>query len=204
MMSDFSPEAWAAIASSAILVFNLIYYVALTLQRVIVPHVFSWFIWLVTTLIALGGLVLAGEGPATWRAAVMGTGALIVLILSLRNGTRYVTSSDWVMLFASLATVPVWLATDDLLWSAIWLLVVETLAIVPMVRKAWAHPFQESLLAFSVSCASNILAVLAMQSDSPVGYTYYGGWSVVLFITITVIAVRRLQHSGNLLKEKAQ
>lgn len=201
-MSDFSFEAWAAIISSAVLMVNLVYYVVLTYRRAIVPHVFTWFIWLVTTLIALGGLVLADEGPVVWRACFMALGCLVIFLIALQNGTRYVTRSDWLMLSGSMATIPIWLLTDDLLWSAIWLLVVETLAIIPMIRKGHAHPFQESLLAVSVSCASNILAVLAMQTKSPMGLTYFGGWSVVLFITALVIAVRRLQVAGSLFREK--
>ncbi|MGE3770443.1 MAG: hypothetical protein AB7G06_05765 [Bdellovibrionales bacterium] len=187
--------------SSFLVIISMAYYVVQTLRGAIKPHSFSWFVWVVVTMIVVAGLKIEGESLVFWRAVLMAACCLTVFLASLRNGSYYITRTDWLMLFASLATIPVWRATDDVTLAAIWLLAVEIAGALPSLTKAYRYPFEESLLAVLVNATSTVFVLLALDPALLSAWVYFGGWWIVQLIFICVLATRRLAVGGNLWKQ---
>jgi hypothetical protein len=187
----------AAGLSAIIVLCSMGYYVVQVLRRAIIPHAFSWFVWLVATLIVLAGLVAKDEGAAVWRNVFMAVACAVVFVVSLTNGSRYIRPLDWLMLAGALAAIPVWLATDDPTYAAAWLLLVEGLAAIPTIRKVYAHPFDDSLLASFANMFSQLLALYSLQHYSLMGIIYFGGWAAMQWVFCVVATWRRMALAGN-------
>jgi hypothetical protein len=129
------------------------------------PHFFSWLIWSLTTTIVFLAQLSADGGAGAWPT---GASALITIYVTwlawVRRTDISITPADRVFLLGSLASLPVWLITDDPLWSVVILTVVDTLGFGPTLRKVWTHPREESLQFYFLFVIRSALSVVALES----------------------------------------
>ncbi len=199
---NFSLHDIAAFSSAIILFGSISYYLIQLFRGVMKPHAFSWFVWMVVTLIIVAGLIDKGETQAALRSGFMALACLTVFLCALRRGDSYITRSDWVMLFLSLAAIPIWLITKEPTLSAIWLLAVEGIAYIPTTRKAYYFPFEEGLVSNTANMVGNILVLMSLQHMTLMALVYFGGWACLQFAFSVVLIWRRLALTGSL-RQKA-
>lgn len=77
------------------------------------PHIYSWALWGLLTVLLVALQFKGGAGPATWVTAAAGLLCLGVVVLSLRNGKRDITTSDTVVAILSLLAIGFWLIADQ-------------------------------------------------------------------------------------------
>ncbi len=58
------------------------------------PHLYSWSLWGLLTILLVALQIRGGAGPATWVTAAAGLLCLGVVLLSLKNGKKDITTSD--------------------------------------------------------------------------------------------------------------
>lgn len=128
------------------------------------PHVFSWLIWGVLMAIALCAQVAEGAGKAAIVTGIFVVANLIVIILSLRHGEKNITRSDKAMLAVALLAIPLWLATDDPVWSVVLISAIDVVAFVPTFRKSWGKPGEETLQTYILCGSSFALSLFVLES----------------------------------------
>lgn len=138
-------------------------------RRTLQPHVISWVIWGLTTLLVAGGQLLAGAGVGAAPIVISGILSSAVAVLAmLRRQPGYldtgVTRFDGWCLAVVLAGIPVWLSTGDVLWSMLLLTGIDLVGFAPTVRVVWHRPQSESALLFLAFAIRNALAVIAVES----------------------------------------
>lgn len=110
------------------------------------PHIFSWFIWGLITLIVFALQVYGGAGIAslvTLCAALMCIG---VIFLGLKHKSiSDITKIDVVFLVGALISIGVWIFAKQPVLSAILATTIDILAFVPTIRKSWQRPHTETL-----------------------------------------------------------
>ncbi len=70
------------------------------------PHVFSWFIWGITTSIIYALQVSAGAGSGSWVTLTVAIVLFAVFFLGLKNGNKDITTVDIIFLVLALLALP--------------------------------------------------------------------------------------------------
>ena len=131
------------------------------------PHVFSWVIWGLGTVIVFFAQLAGGGGLGAWVIGVSGLISSYIALLSYRKrGDTAITQTDWAFLCAALCALPFWFWTNDPLWAVVILTIVDLIGFGPTIRKAYDHPHEESVGFFAFSALRNLLVIAALQHYS--------------------------------------
>src|SRR3989344_6388359 len=109
------------------------------------PHIYSWSLWGILTVLLVALQIKGGAGPATWVTASAGLLCIGVVILGMKNGKKIITTSDTVVAILSLIAMCFWLIADQPVISMILVIAADGLAFIPTIRKSWLEPFTETL-----------------------------------------------------------
>jgi hypothetical protein len=167
-------------------------YIRGILRETIHPHVCSWGIWGVVTVIVGVAQVHGGGGPGAWVIGFSAFLSLMIAGLAFRSqGDRTVTRTDMQFAGAALCSLPIWWVTDDAMWSVILLTGIDILGFGPTVRTAWMNPERESAAFFAVVGIRNCLVVAALDRWSVVTVTFPLAMAVVCFLVVGILLLRR-------------
>jgi hypothetical protein len=167
------------------------------LRGTIQPHVFSWVIWSVTTLVAFLAQLEAQGGLGAWPMGVSGAiSGLVAVFAYLRRADVKITKGDWLFFWIALSSLPLWYITSDPLWAVIVLTTVDLLGFGPTVRKAYFQPASESLLFFAVFAIRNGFSILALERYSVATVLFPAAVGVACILVILLILYRRRRVVG--------
>ena len=128
------------------------------------PHVFSWLIWGVTTLLVFLATWAGGGGVGAWPTGVSALITFFIAWLAHAHGAdREITTSDWLFLLGASSALPLWFLTADPLGAVVILTLVDMLGFGPTLRRAYAHPEQERVGFYSLFVLRNLLVLLSLE-----------------------------------------
>lgn len=131
------------------------------------PHVFSWVIWGIGTLIVACAQMAGHAGIGAWPIGISGLiTCYIAGIAYLKRGDILITRTDWGFFITSLATLPIWFLTANPLWAVVILTLADLIAFIPTIRKAFQNPYQENATFFTLSALRNLLVLFALEHYS--------------------------------------
>lgn len=131
------------------------------------PHVFSWVIWGFGTLIVSFAQLADQGGLGAWVIFVSGLITIYIALLAYwKRGDTVITSTDWVFFVLALCALPSWFFSSDPLWAVVTLTFVDIIGFGPTLRKAYAHPHQESVSFFALAAVRNSLVISALEHYS--------------------------------------
>lgn len=139
-------------------------YLISILQGKTKPHLFSWLIWGLLTLIAWAAQYHEGGGAGAWVTMAAAVMCFITAALCVPYGEKTITRSDWATFIIALAAIPLWYVTSNPLWSVILITVIDMLGFYPTFRKSWAKPGEEALWAYSLSMVKFGLGIMALET----------------------------------------
>ncbi|MEH6758297.1 MAG: hypothetical protein V7676_12435 [Parasphingorhabdus sp.] len=174
-----SKEAFGAVA--LILTFAAFYpYIGSILRDETRPHVFSWSIWGIGTVVVFIAQLLDGGGVGAWVIGVSGIITLYVAVLAwIKSRDLSIVRMDWVFLVLAFSALPLWFFTETALSAVIVLTLVDLLGFGPSIRKAYEIPHEENATFFGIGALRNMFVVLALENYS---------WTTVLFPAAVGIA----------------
>ncbi|MGD9737835.1 MAG: hypothetical protein AB7O56_04165 [Bauldia sp.] len=156
------------------------------------PHVFSWVIWGLSTVLAFLGQLAGSGGIGAWPIGISGLITLYVAFLAWqRRADSTIKPVDWAFFAAALASLPLWWLTNDPLWAIVVLTVVDMLGFVPTFRRAFEHPFGESVPYYVIMAVRNSVAIAALETYSVTTVLFPGTIAVACVIFVTMVAWRR-------------
>ena len=156
------------------------------------PHVFSWVIWGVTTLVVFFAQWHAGGGLGAWVIGLSGALTLSIAALAwLQRGDLKITRIDWLFFIAAISSLPLWWMTDDPLSAVVVLTAVDLLGFGPTVRKAIHDPHAESPGFFALFLVRNVLVVFSLEALSLTTALFPVAVGAGCALVIVLIAVRR-------------
>lgn len=167
-------------------------YIRGILQGRIKPHLFSWLIWGMTTLIVFFAQLDADGGIGAWPIGVSGVITIYIAFLSyVKRGDISITRLDRLFFSAALLSIPCWYFTSNPMWAVILLTTIDLLGFGPTIRKAYDHPYEESLLFIFMFFLRNTFALLALESYSLTTMLFPLSICVVCLFLCTLISYRR-------------
>lgn len=178
----------------ALTVVSFVPYVVAIRKGAMRPHVFSWLIWTLSTGVVFVAQVVAGGGAGAWATGVSAALTAYVTWLAwalCRDIT--ITRSDWLFLWAALASLPLWYLTADPLWAVLILTTIDVLGFGPTLRKLYHHPYEESVLFYLLFVVRSGLAILALGSRS-LTTVLFPAAMIVSCLLVCVLLVWRRRH----------
>lgn len=157
------------------------------------PHIYSWSLWGLLTVLVVALQIKGGAGPATWVTASAGLLCLGVVILSLRNGKRDITKSDTIVAVLSLIAIDFWLIADQPEVAITLAIVADLLAFIPTVRKSYYDPYSETLSLFITNTLRFCLALFAVAEFTYLSSAWIVAWAVGNALLSILIIIRRSQ-----------
>ncbi len=128
------------------------------------PHVFSWLIWGVTTLLVFLATWAGGGGVGAWPTGMSALLTFSIAWLAFAHGAdREITTGDWLFLAGAASALPFWFLTADPFWAVVVLTLVDLLGFGPTLRRAWSHPEQERVGFYSLFVLRNLLVLLSLE-----------------------------------------
>lgn len=166
-------------------------YIASILRGYTRPHLFSWLIWGLLTMIAWAAQFHENAGPGAWVTLVAALMCFAVTVLCFRYGEKTITRSDWIMFVTALCAIPLWYITANPLWSVILVTVIDMLGFYPTFRKSWMKPGEEALWTYGLSVVKFGLGMMALETFNMTTALYPFSLVVTNAAFVIFIMVRR-------------
>lgn len=155
------------------------------------PHMFSWLIWGIVCGTGAAVQIAEKGGAGSWYFVVNSIYCLSIAVASFWIGTRDIKRTDWLVLIIALSAVPIWVLTQNPLWSLAIIIGIDGLAYVPTIRKSWTHPDQESALSWFLSVICFSLSILALETYTVTTYLYPATFVAVNLGLTALLLMRR-------------
>jgi hypothetical protein len=159
------------------------------------PHVYSWSLWGLLTVLLVALQIKGGAGPATWVTAAAGILCIGVVLLSLKGGKKDITTSDTIVAILSLIAIGFWLVADQPVVSIILVIIADGLAFIPTIRKSWHKPYTETLSLYVTNALRFFLALAAVETYTFLSASWIVFWATgnALFSVMLIIRRRQLK-----------
>ena len=155
------------------------------------PHVYSWSLWTLLTILIIALQLLGKAGSATWVTGAAGLMSLGVVLFSLKNGKKYITTSDTIVAILSLLAIVFWVFAKQPIVAMILVVAADMLAFIPTVRKSWQAPHSETLSLYVTNTLRFTLALLAVQTYTFLSTLWIVAWVIANGLFSVLIVMRR-------------
>lgn len=163
------------------------------------PHVYSWSLWALLTILIVALQIQGGAGPATWVTAAAGLLCVGVVLLSLKNGKRDIARSDTIVAVLSLLAIVFWLFIHQPELSLTLVILADLLAFIPTVRKSYIDPYSETLSLYLTNALRFGLTLLAVER-----YTYLSsGWVIAWVAGNTLLSLLLIVRRARVRRENS-
>lgn len=180
------------VVGAVLVVWSFVPYIQHILKKTIEPHIYTWFIWSVTHAIAALA-IFEGDGGVFAATAVAAGGVLsfIIFILSLKHGSKNITTFDTVTLVTALAAIFMWWQLDHPEWAIITISLIDLLGFVPTLRKTWKKPKSEPVGPWVLYALGNIAAFFALTIYTVMTSFYIIAMIIASSALVAVIMYRK-------------
>lgn len=156
------------------------------------PHVFSWVIWGLGTLIVFFAQLAGGAGFGAWAIGISGAITSYIALLAYRKrADTLITRADWMFFLAALSALPFWFITSDPLWAVVILTAVDIIGFGPTLRRAYTHPQEESVSFFTLAAVRNLLVVFALEHLSMTTVLFPAAVGFACLLLVLLLLYRR-------------
>lgn len=195
-MTDY--KAVIGIIAVVISVFGYVPYFRDILSNKTKPHAFSWLVWAVLNAIAFAGQLHGNGGAGTWAVGLTAVALFAIFCLSLAKGEKNIKRFDWLCLSGAAVSLILWLITSQPLFSIILITVIDAFGFLPTVRKAYAKPYQETLITYEINTLKYFLVVLALQHYTLITTLFPLAVAIMngLFVAMLIVRRQQIQHKG--------
>ncbi len=160
------------------------------------PHVYSWSLWGLLTILIVALQIKGGAGPSTFITASAGLLCIGVIVLGLKRGKRDITTSDTIVALLALVAIGFWLIVDQPIIAILLAVTADLLAFIPTVRKSWHKPHSETLSMYVTNTVRFTLAVVALENFTFLAALWPVAWAVGNGLFSIMLVMRRRQVKG--------
>ncbi len=156
------------------------------------PHVFSWVIWSISTLVVFFAQLADGGGLGAWPTLLSGLITTYVAVLAfLRRSEIVITQSDWLFFILALISIPLWYVTSNALFAVLILTTVDVFGFVPTFRKGYDKPFDENIFFYLIFGFRSVASVLALENFSLTTILFPTAIGIMSFAMLPLLVYRR-------------
>ncbi len=157
------------------------------------PHVFSWFIWGLLGAIAFFAQLAGGAGPGAWVNGMTAFICFAIAVTALFRGEKNISRSDWITFITALASIPLWLITNNPLYAIILVTIIDALGFYPTFRKSWSKPQEESALTYALSGTKYLISLFAIEQYTTTTVLYSASLVMMNWLFVAMVIWRKKQ-----------
>ncbi len=124
---------------------------------------------------------------------------ICIVILSLKYGTKNITTSDTAVLILALSSIVIWWQLNNPVLAVFMATLIDGLGYIPTYRKAWKFPWEETL-GFWAAMVIIYILILASLKD----YNFLTVPYVLVVVVANIFLVGILFFRRKILKNKKQ
>jgi hypothetical protein len=158
------------------------------------PHIFTWVVWAMVTLLAFFAQWMSGGGAGSWTTGVTGLLTIFIAIISIKKGSRDITTSDVAIFVVALIALVPWMMSKDPTISVIILTAVDALAFIPTIRKTIKAPGSETFSSYVIHFCRHSLSIFALSSYTIATCLYPGVVALCNLLIVVIILRSRLTN----------
>ena len=167
-------------------------YIRLILRGKIKPHVISWAIWGLTTLIVFLAQLSDNGGVGAWVIGVSGTLVTAIAVLAyFKKSDSTIKKLDWFFLFVAIAALCSWYFTANALTAVVILTFMNVVGFAPTIRKSFNEPYSEDIVFFTILIPRNLISIVALEHYSVTTVFFPAVTAVACLSLVVLIIVRR-------------
>jgi len=166
-------------------------YIRDTIKGKTKPHVYSWFIWAFITFIIFGLQVVGHAGAGAYVTLATALLCFTEFVLGMRNGKKDITKFDTITFIIALISIGIWVFAKQPVISNILIITINTLAVLPTVRKSWNKPYSETLFSWVIAGVRNVFGIIALQNFSILTWLYPVSSLLVNVLFSSMLILRR-------------
>jgi len=160
-------------------------------KKITTPHMYTWLIWTILQGTVVIAMFSNNAGSGVYSLA---TGTLLcafTCILSIKNGTKNITTFDTICLIGALVAIAVYIFLKDTLLSIILMSIIDFVGFLPTLRKMYIEPHSETLAMYGLFAFSGTFTLLALSEYSLITVLYPVTLMAINIIATCVIWWRR-------------
>lgn len=158
------------------------------------PHVISWLIWGISTMVIFIAQILDGAGVGAWPIGVSAALTLCVALLAfLHRADTQIDRKDKLAFIGTMLALPIWYVTAEPLYAVLILTLVDLSGFIPTLRKINRDPYSESVIFFALFAIRNLLVLLALEHYSAVTMLFPAAIGLACLAIIINMFIRRNQ-----------
>ncbi len=155
------------------------------------PHLFTYLIWSIASLVTWALQVYGGAGVGASITLATGIMCVIIFLLSFKYGDKDITFLDIIFLITSIVAIILWVFVRQPVLSIILLVSADVFGFAPTIRKSWNKPFEETLFVWELVTIRGVLSITALERFNVLTLLYPIVWVIVNFIFCVMLIYRR-------------
>ncbi len=130
----------------------------------IIPHPFTFFIWIIVLGISSIELVVNGEILGSLAIILMTVSNIWILFLGIAKW-KYISVNwlDWFFLTSWILLIIFWILEPNYGYVLILMIAIDATAYASSFKKSWIQPFTEKSAPYFISVGNNICTILAIS-----------------------------------------
>ena len=161
-------------------------YIVSIFKKETTPHIFSWFVWALLTLIWFFGQLSDNAGAWAWVTWFTGAFSVFIFFLCFFYWSRNIKKLDFLYIALSLFSLLLWHITETPLYSMILIALVDFFGSFPTYRKVYEEPDSENLRAYFYTWVKWIFWIIALSNFSVITVVYPLALVFINWITIYI------------------
>ncbi|MDD3145262.1 MAG: hypothetical protein PHV23_04090 [Candidatus Gracilibacteria bacterium] len=130
------------------------------------PHVVSWFIWGLISLIIFIIQIYDNAGIGAFNIGFVAFLCLLISFISFKKGSRKISKTDSFSLIFGILSIILWIFTSNPVLSVILLIIVDIFGFIPTILKSIKNPFHENENAYFLAGAGYLISIFSMTNIS--------------------------------------
>ena len=186
-----------AFTATAISILSFVPYLKDLRAKKIKPHLFSWVIWSLMTLIYFFAQVSGGAGIGALTTAITGILTIYIAIIAFRHSDKIIKRIDWISLAISLIALISWVVTNNPVYAVILVSISDFTGFFPTIRKSYNEPYSETLSLYLMAAIKHVLVIFSLQQITLTTsfYTFFLIAENFLFVLMLLYRRNKLKQS---------
>jgi len=155
------------------------------------PHIYTWLVWWVITVIIYVIQVQNDSWAGSWVALISWIMSLVIAFIAIFRWTKDITFSDTISLVLAIISILLWILNKNALFALILLVAIDIFGYYPTFRKSIVNPFEENYMLYLLSIFKFWLAIFALNTINMENSLYLISNFIILFFLVWTIVFSR-------------
>ncbi len=167
--------------------FQFVPYIFDILKRKTKPHMFTWLVWGLLTLVVFLIQYSNSSGISSFTTGVTSLFCVSIAILAIKYGFKDFTKLDFFCLTSAIIAIFLWTIAHNPLMSVLLISFADIVGIIPTVRKSILDPYSETVSSYFVSGVKWVFSLIALKEFTLINSLYQVSMVICAFSVVLII-----------------